>query len=265
MLALSVREALRQAAAAFGPPGTSVDLPSPATPEAVFWAIERARAAGTDHVVRGIPGVVPERPDPAAPVAAPAVRAGRPHPGGGLRCIGSRPSSCSGPSAAPGCWSPSSRSAATRPARPGPRWWWRPTRRGGASAVATSRRPRSAGPAPCSQAPPAEPEQLVVGLNGQGPHRARPPVLRRRGHPAARAAARRARRRDLRRRPRGPRAGPDPGPARPGPAPRRLPRRPAAPERGWPAWTTPRRAWWSTTRRCPRSPWARCPRAPTSW
>jgi xanthine dehydrogenase large subunit len=67
MLALSVREALRQAAAAFGPPGTSVDLASPATPEAVFWAVERARGSGADHVVRGIPGVVPDRPDPAAP------------------------------------------------------------------------------------------------------------------------------------------------------------------------------------------------------
>ena len=40
MLAFSVREALRQAAAAFGPAGTSVDLASPATPEAVYWAIE---------------------------------------------------------------------------------------------------------------------------------------------------------------------------------------------------------------------------------
>ncbi len=44
MLAFSVREALRQAAAAFGPVGTSVDLASPATPEAVYWAIEQARA-----------------------------------------------------------------------------------------------------------------------------------------------------------------------------------------------------------------------------
>jgi xanthine dehydrogenase large subunit len=43
MLALSVREALRQAAAAFGPPGTSVELASPATPEAVFWAVQRSR------------------------------------------------------------------------------------------------------------------------------------------------------------------------------------------------------------------------------
>ncbi|TDC85037.1 xanthine dehydrogenase molybdopterin binding subunit [Micromonospora sp. KC606] len=44
MLAFSVREALRQATAAFGTASTSVDLASPATPEAVFWAIERARA-----------------------------------------------------------------------------------------------------------------------------------------------------------------------------------------------------------------------------
>ncbi|GAA1644102.1 xanthine dehydrogenase molybdopterin binding subunit [Kribbella alba] len=49
MLAFSVREALRQAAAAFGPVGTSVDLPSPATPEAVYWALDRARQAGHLH------------------------------------------------------------------------------------------------------------------------------------------------------------------------------------------------------------------------
>ncbi|MFE0101835.1 xanthine dehydrogenase molybdopterin binding subunit [Streptomyces sp. NPDC059009] len=54
MLAFSVREALRQAAAAFGPAGVSVDLASPATPEAVFWAIEAARggdASGSDTEV----------------------------------------------------------------------------------------------------------------------------------------------------------------------------------------------------------------------
>jgi xanthine dehydrogenase large subunit len=43
MLAFSVREALRQAAAAFGPGGVCVELASPATPEAVYWAIEAAR------------------------------------------------------------------------------------------------------------------------------------------------------------------------------------------------------------------------------
>jgi xanthine dehydrogenase large subunit len=44
MLALSVREALRAAVAAFGSGGI-VELGSPATPEAVFWAIDRARQA----------------------------------------------------------------------------------------------------------------------------------------------------------------------------------------------------------------------------
>ncbi|QDO87881.1 xanthine dehydrogenase molybdopterin binding subunit [Ornithinimicrobium ciconiae] len=46
MLAFSVREALRQAVAAFGPAGHMVDLGCPSTPEAVFWAVEAARAAG---------------------------------------------------------------------------------------------------------------------------------------------------------------------------------------------------------------------------
>jgi xanthine dehydrogenase large subunit len=46
MLAISAREALREAVAAFGPPGNRavVELASPATPEAVYWAIERVRA-----------------------------------------------------------------------------------------------------------------------------------------------------------------------------------------------------------------------------
>jgi xanthine dehydrogenase large subunit len=42
MLAISAREALREAVAAFGSGGV-VELASPATPEAVYWAIERAR------------------------------------------------------------------------------------------------------------------------------------------------------------------------------------------------------------------------------
>src|SRR5690348_16988472 len=50
MLAFSVREALRQAAAAFGPPGISVELASPATPEAVYWAVERARSHTADRL-----------------------------------------------------------------------------------------------------------------------------------------------------------------------------------------------------------------------
>ena len=63
MLAFSVREALRQAAAAFGAAGASVNLGSPATPEAVFWAVEQARdqAAGDTRgdVIEGFPGRVP--------------------------------------------------------------------------------------------------------------------------------------------------------------------------------------------------------------
>ena len=43
MLAISVREAIRDAIAAFGS-GGPVDLASPATPERVFFAIRRARA-----------------------------------------------------------------------------------------------------------------------------------------------------------------------------------------------------------------------------
>jgi xanthine dehydrogenase large subunit len=45
MLAISAREALREAIAAFGS-GAMVELACPATPEAVFWAIERARGGG---------------------------------------------------------------------------------------------------------------------------------------------------------------------------------------------------------------------------
>jgi xanthine dehydrogenase large subunit len=45
MEAFSVREALRQAIGAFGPAGWGVTLASPATPEAVYWAIRAARDA----------------------------------------------------------------------------------------------------------------------------------------------------------------------------------------------------------------------------
>jgi len=76
MLAFSVREALREAAAAFGPDGTSVDLASPATPEAVWWALTEAAQAhqlGPEHapehghVSDGTNGAHPEPSDPAAP------------------------------------------------------------------------------------------------------------------------------------------------------------------------------------------------------
>ena len=49
MLAISVREALRDAIAAFGAGGV-VELDSPATPERIFWAVKRAREQGTQPV-----------------------------------------------------------------------------------------------------------------------------------------------------------------------------------------------------------------------
>lgn len=62
MLAFSVREALREAIATFGPGNREVRLPSPATPEAVYWAITEARDAGTesDGKAPETPQVVPE-------------------------------------------------------------------------------------------------------------------------------------------------------------------------------------------------------------
>ena len=147
MLALSVREALRQAAAAFGPPGTSVDLASPATPEAVFWAVERARGSRADHLRARDPGRRAGSPRPGRAAPAPAVRAERPQPGGGLRCswvgavellraerrAGVLVTVAAGP-------------RPRAPRAPVPRWSSPPTRPGAASAAATSRRPRSPGP-----------------------------------------------------------------------------------------------------------------------
>ncbi|WP_270887177.1 xanthine dehydrogenase molybdopterin binding subunit [Pedococcus sp. 5OH_020] len=82
MLAFSVREALRQAAAAFGPPRVSVDLASPATPEAVYWALEQARRhTEHGHVVEGAPGAVPDQPDvDAHPLRPHSERAAQPAP-----------------------------------------------------------------------------------------------------------------------------------------------------------------------------------------
>jgi xanthine dehydrogenase large subunit len=49
MLAFSVREAIREAIAAFGS-GGPVELDSPATPERIYWAIERARIGREEAV-----------------------------------------------------------------------------------------------------------------------------------------------------------------------------------------------------------------------
>jgi len=43
MLAIPVREAIRDAVAAFGPPGRQVPLPVPATCEAIWMAIQKGR------------------------------------------------------------------------------------------------------------------------------------------------------------------------------------------------------------------------------
>jgi xanthine dehydrogenase large subunit len=84
MLAFSVREALRQACAAFGPDGVSVDLASPATPEAVYWAVEEARRATEHgHVETGAPGIEPDQPAAdAQPLVPRSERAARAVPSG---------------------------------------------------------------------------------------------------------------------------------------------------------------------------------------
>ncbi|PNI07612.1 xanthine dehydrogenase molybdopterin binding subunit [Arthrobacter sp. AFG7.2] len=62
MLAISVREALREAVAAFGPRGIAVELASPATPEAVFWALERVRVSASSPDGYGRDAVRPPVP-----------------------------------------------------------------------------------------------------------------------------------------------------------------------------------------------------------
>ena len=80
MLAISVREALRQAAAAFGPGGRAQELALPATPEAVYWALDAARRAS---VVNG--AVLPKkRASVVNGAVLPKKRASR-VPGGGER------------------------------------------------------------------------------------------------------------------------------------------------------------------------------------
>ncbi|GAB3259057.1 xanthine dehydrogenase molybdopterin binding subunit [Arthrobacter pigmenti] len=59
MLAFSVREALRQAIASFGPAGRKTDLVHPATPEAVFWALDQARNAARRTAIPGEPARKP--------------------------------------------------------------------------------------------------------------------------------------------------------------------------------------------------------------
>ncbi len=71
LLAFSAREALRQAVAAFGPAGRVVELGSPATPEAVFWAIEAARGALPAAMGASGPTAGETVPEPVAQPASP--------------------------------------------------------------------------------------------------------------------------------------------------------------------------------------------------
>jgi xanthine dehydrogenase molybdopterin-binding subunit B len=57
MLAISVREAIRDAIAAFGEPGGQIALPSPATPEAIFMAIEQRRRPSKQSAAKSRSGV----------------------------------------------------------------------------------------------------------------------------------------------------------------------------------------------------------------
>ena len=134
--------------------------------------------------------------------------------------------------ARPACWSPSPTCAATRPGRPAPSWWSRPTRRGGASAAATSRRSRSSGPRELICRPRRSPSWHVA-LSDKAPveHGVQccggevtlllEPMPVRAGGRGVRHGARRARDR------------PDADPPRAGGAPGRLPGRPARPTSGW--------------------------------
>jgi xanthine dehydrogenase large subunit len=56
MLAFSVREALREAVAAFGPPGHQVELGCPSPPEQVFWAVQAARTAARPREMQAAVG-----------------------------------------------------------------------------------------------------------------------------------------------------------------------------------------------------------------
>ena len=232
MLAFSVREALREAAAAFGPPGVCVDLASPATPEAVWWALDGARRrSGHGHVSEGAPGVVPDQPD-RRPAPAAALRAGGAARHGRVADVGWLDAvERLRRDRLPGVLVTlvAVRGHAPREAGAkmvvGTESTWGSIGGGNLEATAVDRaREMLVGGI-------GRPQQVSLSLSHAGTHRARPPVLRRRGDRPARAAGRGAVGRRVRDRPRRARAGPHPGPPRPRPAPRRLAGRAAALER----------------------------------
>ena len=260
MLAFSVREALRQAAAAFGAPGSASTSPPP--PRRKRCTGPSSWPGAPSRRARGRPCRMPLScaPGNGSPGARRRLsderdrrrRAGR-HVVNWLRAVEPL-RGATGPASS----SPSPASAGTPRAMPAPRWssprtpTWDTIGGGNLEATAVARATsdhRGRG------VEPAEPDAVA---ERQGARRARPAVLRRRGLAAARAAARRAGGGDLRPRTRRARAGPHPGPPRPRAAPRRLPRGAAragppaaARRRGRPAST-------STTPPCPSSSSVRC-------
>ena len=249
--------------AAFGPAGHAASTwRRPATPEAVYWARRGGRGGGRPHAGPTGAGVEPSR----APALhwrrlsmAPALGSGH--------GLADAPSSACASGASPACWSRSSPCAATRRARPAPRWSSPPTPPGARSAAATSRRrPSTRARELLADGARRRPSCSTVALSDKAPAEhgvqccggevtvlLEPlPVV-----PVGR---------DLRGRPRRARAGPDPGPARPRPAPGRLARRPA--DRGAARGARRRRARGCTSTTCPCCPsWcsASCRRAPTCW
>ena len=189
MEAFSVREALRQAVAAFGPAGWSVDLGCPSTPEAVYWAVQAARDARPDPAPAAAPayagsddGLAQSRA--AATGRRPARRAG--HRGRGARARAARGRRQDGGQPRPHLGQRRRRQPGGDRRRPGP----------GADRVRGRRAGDARGPAQPARA-----------------ERAWPPVLRRRRPAAARAAPGPAGHRAVRPGARRLRAGPDPVPA----------------------------------------------------
>ena len=236
MLALAVRESLRQAAAAFGPPGRQ----------------RRARLAG--HARGRLVGA----------------RAGP------RECVAGRPAMPDlhwldavirlRPSAGPGVLVTVADVRGHAPRAAGTKMVVAPD---GSLGQHRGRQPGGdrdrVGPRRCSRPGRGQPETMIVLAQRQGAHRPRPPVLRGRGHGAARAAGRRAGGRDLRARARGARAGPDPEPSRSSSSTSPTRVRRTSTRARWPSSTAGPRSSTPTTPRSPRWCSARCRAGRTCW
>ena len=161
-----------------GPAGTRVDLASPATPEAVFWAVEEARGGAEPPdmkaMVEGAPGLVPDQPGAdARPLAPRSERATRPThgpapPGPDVEWLAAverlrrdrRPGVLVTLATVRG-----------HVAARGRRQDGRQRRRhlGQRSVAATSRRPRSTGPARCCGTRPTGRSSSTLALNDKAP------------------------------------------------------------------------------------------------